>query len=90
VNNAEELVRRCIADGRFKFLEQSCVVRGFVMGPSLQAELDQLIEFELDVAIRDLEGSDVDTFDEVQPEYEQACVDENSAKLDLILAGETE
>jgi|GEM_PF-1871623 len=76
------------ADGRYNFLEQAGAFRGFALTPDLQVELDALIERELAVAVRNLECADIDTFIEVQVEYEQGFVEEHAAQLELIAAGE--
>jgi len=77
------------AEERFDFLGGQGAFQGMSMVPSLQVELDELIERELDVAGATFDCSDFDTYAEVRIEYEQAFVEEYGAQLELIAAGET-
>ena len=76
------------ADGRFQFLEENGAFKGFALVPSLQAELDELIEFELAVAAHDAECADEDAYTEVRLEYEQQFVERHAEQLALIATGE--
>lgn len=76
------------ADDRFSWLESNGAFGGFAMVPGLQAELDELIQFELTVAAHDASCADADTYVEVAFEYEEAFVQEHAAQLELIAAGE--
>lgn len=76
------------ADDRFTWLESNGAFGGFAMVPGLQAELDELIAFELTVAGHDASCADTDTYVDVAFEYEEAFVEAHAAQLELIAAGE--
>lgn len=76
------------SEDRLEWLERNGAYEGFSMVPSLQADLDELIVFELAVASQDEACADDDIFFEVLMEYEQAFVEEHAAQLELIRAGE--
>jgi len=76
------------ADSRFAFLEENGAFQGFAMVPSLQAELDDLIDFELAVAGHDADCGDEDLYRQVQLEFEQQFVEQHAEQLELIASGE--
>jgi len=77
------------APTRFEFLERIGALQGFSMVPALQAELDELITFELDVAGRSYECAERDTLRNVRLELEQEFVETHADQLALIVAGES-
>jgi len=76
------------ADSRFNFLEENGAFQGFAMVPSLQVELDELIELELAVAGHDSDCANEELYREVQLEFEQEFVEQHAEQLELIASGE--
>lgn len=78
------------ADARFDWLEQAGAMQGMSMVPALQAELDELIAFELDIARINHECGDAELMLEVQFELEQQFVETHADQFALIVSGQAE
>ena len=76
------------AEARQGFLEDVGALQGFAWVPDVQAEFDELIAFELQVAADSVECSDEELILEVQFEYETEFVEAHADQLALIAAGD--
>lgn len=76
------------SEGRFNWLERNGAYRGHALVPTLQADLDELIVFELAVASQDEACADDSIYFEVLREYEQGFIEEHAGQIELILAGQ--
>lgn len=71
-------------DERMVFLEEIGALQGFSWIPSIHADFDDLIAFELAIATESAECEDRDLFDVVRTELEIDFVAQHGAKLALI------
>ena len=75
-------------EARHAFLEEVGALQGFAWVPEVQAEFDELIDFELLVAADSQSCADQDLYDRVQFELETEFVEQHADQLALIAAGD--